>query len=308
MRIAITGATGFVGRELSHHLHEAGHIVIPIVRQATGLPNEVVAGPLETANPAVLANGLRHIDAVAHLAALAHIREATQQAFHRVNVEGTRHLLDAIVAAGVGRVVYMSSIKVNGEETQPGKCFRGTDTPAPEDDCGRTKHEAELLIAAAVRAAALSAVILRPPMVYGAGVSGNFGRLVTAVRRGVPLPLGGVNNRRSLISVHNLVDATTIALMRSDAGSSVLTLSDGEDVSTPTLIEAIGHAVGRRPQLIPLPPNILKLVGRLAGRGDEVRRIIGNLQVDNQAARAVLNWTPRDQLGSALRRMLATES
>lgn len=304
MKIAITGATGFVGRELCHHLREAGHIVVPIVRRTIGLPNEVVAGPLEGANPAMLANGLREVDAVAHLAALTHIREDCRQAFHQVNVDGTRRLLDAIDAAGVGRVVYMSSIKVNGEETQPGERFCGTDIPAPEDEYGRTKHEAERLIATAVRAAARHAVILRPPMVYGSGVAGNFGRLVAAVRRGVPLPFGGVDNRRSLISVRNLVDATAIALTRSDAGGSVLTLCDGEDVSTPDLIEAIGQAVGRRPRLIPLPTGILKFAGRLTGHSDDVRRMIGNLQVDNEAARIALNWAPRDQLCPALRRML----
>lgn len=310
MRIAVTGATGFVGRELAARLTEAGHDVVPIVRRASGLRHELVAGPLETADASALARSLRGVEAVAHLAALTHVQGRagdTAEAFRRVNVEGTQRLVDAVAAAQIKRLVYMSSIKVNGEETRAGQRFSGTDTPAPEDDYGRTKHQAELLIGSATRAAEFQTVILRPPMIYGAGVAGNFGRLVAAVRRGVPLPLRLVKNLRSLISVHNLADATIAALTRPDVHGAVLTLSDGEDVSTPALVEAIGAATGRRARLVPVPVAALTLAGRLAGRSDEIRRIVGNLQVDDRAARVALGWTPQDQLAPALVRMLAPD-
>lgn len=307
MKIAVTGATGFVGRELLTRLQHAGHDVVPIVRRKTGMSNEIIAGGLECADVPALAVGLNGVDAIAHLAALTHVREHpgdAQQAFQRVNVQGTQRLLDAASAAGIRRVVYMSSIKVNGEETHLDHRFSIHDTPDPEDDYGRTKYAAELLIAAGAHAAGMETVILRPPMVYGSGVAGNFGRLVSAVQRGIPLPFKSVNNRRSLISVRNLADATICALTSADADGMVLPISDGEDFSTPALVEAIGVAVGRRARLIPVPVTALELAGRLFGRGEEVRRIVGNLRIDNEAARIALGWTPQDHLQPALLRML----
>lgn len=307
MKIAVTGATGFVGRELLTRLQQAGHKVVPIVRRKTGFSNEVIAGGLETADISALADGMHGVDAIAHLAALTHVRghpANAQQAFQRVNVQGTQRLLHAAAAAGIKRVVYMSSIKVNGEETCFDHRFSGHDTPAPEDDYGRTKYDAELLIANEAVGAGIQTVILRPPMVYGSGVAGNFGRLVSAIQRGIPLPFRLVNNRRSLISVCNLADATICALTRADAAGMVLTVSDGEDFSTPALVEAIGFAVGRPARLIPVPVAALKLAGQLLGRGDEIRRIVGNLQIDNEAACVALGWTPQDHLQPALMRML----
>lgn len=307
MKIAVTGASGFVGRELLTRLQQAGHDVVPIVRRKTGLSNEVIAGDLECADVSALADGLHGVDGIAHLAALTHVRghpADAQQSFQRVNVQGTQRLLNAATAAGIKRVVYMSSIKVNGEETRFDHRFSGHDTPSPEDDYGRTKYEAELLIADEAVTAGLQTVILRPPMVYGRGVAGNFGRLVSAVQQGVPLPFRLVNNRRSLISVCNLADATICALTSAKAAGMILPVSDGKDYSTRALVEAIGFAVGRQARLFPVPVSALKLAGRLLGRGDEVRRIVGNLQIDNDAACAALGWTPQDNLQPALTRML----
>jgi nucleoside-diphosphate-sugar epimerase len=268
------------------------------------MAGELVVGALEDADRGTLTKALRGVDAVAHLAALTHVSlrgEEARHAFERVNVEGTRLLLEAASNAGVQRFVQMSSVKVNGEETRPGERFAGVDTPAPEDDYGRTKHAAEML----VRASGIESVILRPPMVYGADVAGNFARLVAAVRRGVPLPFGAIDNRRSLISVDNLSHATLAALTHPDAAGAVVTLSDDDDRSTAALVRAIGMAIGRPARLVPVPVKMLRFLGGITGRQGAVRRLVGNLQVDNNAARAALDWTPRDRLESALRRMLA---
>lgn len=309
MKIAVTGASGFIGQTLIHRLQHSGHAVVPIVRRPHGLSDEIVTGSLEDADIAALGDRLKGVDAVAHLAARTHVLQDHGDAltsYRRVNVTGTETIARAAVTAGVRRFVYMSSIKVNGEATGPGRCFSGSDVPAPEDAYGRTKHEAEQAIARIAVATGLETVILRPPLVYGANVAGNFARLVEAVRRGIPLPFGLVNNRRSLISVDNLVDATLRALIAPGINGEILTLSDGEDVSTRGLVEAIGAALGRRPRLLPIPVAALILAGRLTGRAQEVRRLVGDLQVDGTTARAVLDWQPREQVAEALRHMLAT--
>jgi nucleoside-diphosphate-sugar epimerase len=305
MRIAVTGAGGFVGRELLHRLREGGYTAIPFVRRAAGLPGEIVTGALEDADISTLARHLDGVDAIAHLAARTHILHDTGDAlaaYRRVNVAGTDRVVRAATAAGISRLVYMSSIKVNGEETRSGRRFSGSDAPAPEDAYGQSKLEAERRIVAS----GLESVILRPPLVYGVGVGGNFARLVTAVRRGVPLPLGRVDNRRSLISVRNLADVTILALTRARAGGQILTVSDGEDVSTRTLVTAIGTAIDRPARLVPIPVVLLRQAGKLLGRGEEVRRLIGNLQLDDEGARTRLGWMPGEQLGPALRRMLGS--
>lgn len=308
MKIAITGASGFVGGELLRTAEEAGHCVVPIVRSGTGRRGEFVAGNLESAEVAALTNALDGVDAVVHLAARTHVMRDhgdVLATYRRINVEATARLMQAVAAAGVRRVVYMSSIKVNGEETQSGERFSGSDVPQPEDDYGRTKYEAEQLVAIEGDRAGFETTILRPPMIYGRGVAGNFERLVTAVTKGIPLPFGLIDNRRSLISVRNLADATLRAAEVPGAGGAVLTLCDGEDVSTRTLVQAIGRAVGRPARLLPVPPFALKLAGRLAGRGAEARRLLGNLQVDTAAARRELGWMPTEQLEQVLPGMLS---
>lgn len=307
MKIAVTGASGFVGGELLRRAAEAGHSVMPIVRSETGRRGEFVTGNLENADVAALADALRGVDTVVHLAARTHVMRDHGDAlatYRRINVEATARLMQAVAATGVKRVVYMSSIKVNGEETPPGVRFSGSDLPQPADDYGRTKYEAEQLVAIEGDRSGFETTILRPPMIYGQAVGGNFGRLVSAVARGIPLPFGLIDNRRSLISVRNLADATLRAAEAANAGGAVLTLCDGEDVSTRTLVKAIGRATGRPARIVPVPPPALKLIGHAAGHGATVRRLLGNLQVDTSAARRVLGWMPTEQLEQALLRML----
>lgn len=306
MKVAITGANGFVGRELIQMFQHDGVEVFPIVRRESGLPNEIVSGNLEATDIERLSYRLEGINAVVHLAARTHVMKTETDAlekYTRTNVEGTRRLLAAVTNSAVERFVFMSSIKVNGERTYPGQIFSGNDDPRPEDDYGNTKRVAEDIIRDIAVRTGLRTAILRPPMVYGLGVGGNFARLVTAVRRGLPLPFGMIDNRRSLISVRNLCEATVKATTISNLGNLVLTLSDGKDVSTRHLVRSIGMAVSRPARLVPVPSSLLYALGLFSGRQNEVRRIIGNLQVDTMTAQHALGWIPSETLDTGLQRI-----
>lgn len=306
MKIAITGATGFVGRELSRVAQFHGIETIPIVRRAHGIRNELVAGDLETANLTELTNGLAGVDAVVHLAARTHVMghdTDSKTKYFRTNVEGTVAITTAAIQAAVGKFVFLSSVKVNGEETADGESYSGSDLPQPEDEYGITKLQAEGIISEKARSGHFQAVTLRPPMIYGADVGGNFARLVAAVRRRVPLPFGLIDNRRSMISVRNLCEAVLRSVLISNPAPIVLTVSDGPDVSTRRLVQSIGDAIGRPARLLPVPSALIRAVGSMTGHSQEVRRLLGNLQVDTQIARDALGWQPSEQLDSALQRM-----
>ncbi|NTZ43418.1 NAD-dependent epimerase/dehydratase family protein [Altererythrobacter sp. SALINAS58] len=306
MRIVVTGASGFVGREMLRRTALSGHHTVPLVRHSAGIEEEVIVGDLAEVDPIVINRAMEGADAVVHLAARTHVmRDAPDatEAFRRANVLATEKVLRAANQSAVGRFVFMSSIKVNGEETQPGERFSGEDVPKPEDDYGRTKLEAERLVTNAALSSQTEVVILRPPLVYGPSVGGNFGRLVAAVRRGVPLPFGAIDNLRSLISVRNLAEATLRAVEAPVQGATVVTLCDGEDVSTRGLVLSIGKAIGRPAHLLPIPPSLMHIAGRLTGRSSEARRLLNNLQVDTSAACKLLSWKPSEQLDAALTRM-----
>lgn len=247
---------------------------------------------------------LRGVDAVVHLAARAHVlRESSDEAHARyraVNALGALRLAEAAAASGIERFVFLSSARVHGE--------RSIDAPFTEsspllatDPYGRSKAEAELGLAALARDSRLAPVVLRPPLVYGPEARGNFARLVALVARGVPLPLGAVRNRRSLIYVGNLVDAIVRAVDDPGAAGETFMVSDGEDVSTPELVRRIARALGKPARLLPVPVALLRLGGALAGRSDDVARLAGDLAVDGGRIRERLQWTPPFRLDDALR-------
>ena len=307
MKVAITGANGFVGREFVQLLQQHRVDVLPIVRRETGLRNEIVSGNLDSLDIDNMSRRLEGVDVVVHLAARTHVMKTETDAlkeYTRTNVEGTRRLLAAVTNSAVERFVFMSSIKVNGEQTRPGQIYSGDDDPRPEDDYGHTKRAAEDIIHNTAIKTGLRTAILRPPMVYGSSVGGNFARLVAAVRRGLPLPFGSIHNQRSLISVRNLCEATFKATSLQGLKNVVLTLSDGDDVSTRELVHSIGIALRRPVRLVPVPLTVLYSLGVLTGRRNELRRIIGNLQVDTNMAQHVLGWKPSDTLTSGLERFL----
>jgi nucleoside-diphosphate-sugar epimerase len=292
LRVLVTGAAGFVGTALCAALPEQGFHVRRAVRAAARESGDAVAvGNIDAFTD--WSTALQGVDAVVHLAALTHRVGATAKEhlgdYRRINVAGTRRLAEQAVAAGVRRFVFMSSIKVNGESTG-NEPFRETDTPAPQDAYGITKLEAEQALSTFARESTIDVVVLRPPLVYGPGVKGNFLRLMRLIGHGVPLPLASVRNRRSLIYVDNLADAVIAALRAPHAAGRTYLVSDGVALSTPDLLRRIGRALGRNARLMPCPPVLLRAAGTLMGRSDEIARLTGSLEVDSTRIGRELGW------------------
>ena len=310
MRIAVTGASGFVGRCLATRLVADGHDVRGIVRRTAGMPDR----PWETleldlvGGPSDWRAGLEGVDTVIHLAARTHAvgerRGGDLADYRAVNVAGTRRVIEAAAQSGVRRLVFVSSIKVNGERTSA-RPFLSVDPPSPEDAYGISKWEAEQVVAEVAGTTGLESVVVRPPLVYGPGAMGNFARLCYAVRRGFVLPFGAVDNRRSLVALDNLVDLLVLCVTHPAAPAQTFLVSDGEELSTPELIRRIAQAMGRRARLLSVPPAVLRMAGRLAGRGAEMGRLLGSLQVNMEHTRQTLGWVPPVTVDEGLQRAVA---
>ncbi len=304
----MTGATGFVGRSLHETLSDTGYGVRRAVRSAErstkGSPGagETVEvgdiGPDTVWGPALNGAG-----SVVHLAARVHVmRESAGDPlaeFRRVNVAGTERLAREAAAAGARRLVYVSSVKVNGEST-PERPFTEKDEPDPQDPYGVSKFEAEKVLQTVSEETGIEVVVLRPPLVYGPGVRANFLSLMRLVDRGLPLPLGAVDNRRSLIYVGNLAGAIVAALERPEAAGETFLVSDGEDVSTAGLVRKLASALGRPARLLPVPPALMLTAGKVTGKSDAVGRLVGSLAVDSGRIRRRLGWQPNHTLDEGL--------
>lgn len=302
--VLVTGATGFVGRRLVAALVDRGERVRVAVRTPqTGLTGVDAAVVGDIHGHTDWGRALDGVDRVFHLAARTHVLDDPAadplREYRRINTEGTARLATAAARSGVRRFVYLSSIKVNGENTDAGP-YTAASVPQPEDAYGQTKWEAERALRGVEKHLGMEAVVLRPPLVYGPGVKANFLKLVDLVARGVPLPLGAVHNRRSLVYVENLVDALIVAGSHAAAAGGTFLVSDGEDVSTPQLVRALATALGVRPRLLPLPPVLLRTAGRLLGREAQVKRLTGSLHLDSQVIRDVLGWRPPRTLEDGL--------
>lgn len=313
MRVLVTGANGFVGRAVCAELTLRGHAVVAAIRTA-----EKAAG-LSCVRAAVVGDlgpdtdwreALNGIDAVVHLAARVHVMgesgEAAEAAHRRANTEGTRRLAEA-AAAGARRFVFLSTVKVMGESSEGRAPFTESDTPAPDADdaYGQSKLAAEIALAGVARTTGLEVAVLRPPLVYGPGVRANFALLMKLARSGLPLPLGSVANRRSLLFVGNLADAIGLALEHPKAAGETFFVSDGEDISVPELIRKSAAVQGRRARLFSFPPFFLRLFARLLGRGDEAGRLLDSLSVDSRKIRDRLGWRPPFTLDQGLARTAA---
>lgn len=304
-RILVTGASGFVGRALCVELERRGYAVRAAVRdlsRATGLTGEIVAvGDIE-ADPD-WSSALAGVDTVVHLAARVHVmRELATEplsAFRALNVMATERLARAAAACGVKRFVYVSSIKVNGEATTD-KPFSSNDVPYPQDSYAVSKWEAEQVLWRVEKETGLEVAVMRPPLVYGPGVGGNFLRLLKLVERGVPLPLASIDNRRSMIYVGNLADALIACATHPAAAGNTYLVGDGEDVSTPRLIGEMARLMGRSARLWPFPPILLHSAAQLIGKAAEVERLTGFLQVDSSRIRNDLAWIPPFTLDQGL--------
>jgi nucleoside-diphosphate-sugar epimerase len=245
------------------------------------------------------------IDAVVHAAARVHMMRNVGRdplgEFRRVNVDGTMNLARQAVRAGVRRFVFISSIKVNGEETQPGAPYSAEDLPAPVDPYGQSKHEAEVELRRLALDTGLEVVIVRPSLVYGPGVKGNFLSLLHWVRKGIPLPFASVRNERSFVALDNLVDLLVTTLTHPSAANQTFLASDGHDLSTPSLLRRTAAAMDKRARLFAVPPQVLLATARVLGRESAAKRLCTSLQVDIRKTREILCWTPPLAVDDALR-------
>lgn len=303
----VSGATGFVGSALCRRLLEDGIRVVPGVRKETIFPNEritpVVVGEINETTD--WSHALAGVDVVFHLAARVHVLSEMAAEplaeFRKTNVKGTEQLARSAAAAGVRRLVYVSSIGVNGFCTEQGKKFSETDVPQPHNAYALSKWEAEQALIGIARETGLQVVIVRPPLVYGGGAPGNFAQLLSVIAKGIPLPFASVHNRRSLIYAGNLADALITCATHPAAAGQTYLVSDGEDVSTTMLVEMIARAFGRNSRTFYFPPGLLRALATLSGRGEQMDRLLGSLCVNDQKIRSELGWTPPYSMEQGLR-------
>jgi nucleoside-diphosphate-sugar epimerase len=299
VNVLVTGATGFVGNRLLQHLvtlpglHARGAVrrgnaVVPPGAES------VIVGNLDAVTDWTTATA--GIDVVVHCAARVHVMSDTAAdplaEFRRVNVDGTLRLAEQAAEAGVKRFVFISSIKVNGEATKPGHPFTATDPASPVDAYGQSKLEAEQRLLKLASETGMEVVIIRPVLIYGPGVKANFRSMMSWLRKGVPLPLGAIDNRRSLLGVDNLTDLIVCCMKHPDAANEIFLASDGADLSTSDMLKAMGRALGKPARLIPLPSAWLQSAARLAGREAVAQRLCGSLQVDIEKNKRLLGWAP----------------
>jgi UDP-N-acetyl-alpha-D-quinovosamine dehydrogenase len=294
-QILVSGAGGFIGRALCPHLAARGHRVI------AGLRREVAPGmpPVAGVEPRLLGDvapgrdwsgALAGVDIVVHLAQQAHRPPAAGALAGEP--EAAAALARGAAQAGVRRLLYMSSVKAMGDETAPGERFCAGDTPHPDDSYGRAKLATERALAEIAAETGLELVILRPPLVYGPGVGGNFRALMRLAGSSLPLPFAALDNRRSLIFLDNLVDLAAAATLHPDAAGRVFLAADGADLSTPALIRILARGQGRAARLFGLPGPVFAALRRLPGLGPAVSRLSLSLAVDDGATRNLLGWTP----------------
>lgn len=303
-KILVTGASGFVGTALYHALLERGFHVRRAVRNADAatIPEkDVIVGELGATTD--WRQALQDVDSVIHLAARAHVMHDTTidpiAEYRRVNVLGTQVLAQAAAASGVRRLIFVSTIKVNGEKTD-GKPYTEQDLPRPQDAYGISKWEAEKALMAIAAASQMEAVVLRPPLLYGPGMKGNFLSLMRVIDHRVPLPLASIRNRRSLLYLGNLIDAIVLCLDHPVAADKTYLVSDNEGVSTPDLVRSIASALGTSARLFSVPLTLFKLAGAVIGKSNAVARLIDSLQVDANNIRRELGWQPRIDMAQGL--------
>jgi UDP-4-keto-D-QuiNAc 4-reductase len=303
MNFLITGATGFVGSALCQLLESSAHTVYGVVRNADAqLPSSVK--PILISSIADLASHpiLSSIDVVIHLAARVHQMKDTSadplSEFRSINTQATKDLAIAAATAGVKRFVYLSSIKVNGDgQAAP---YTEQSEPQADDPYGMSKWEAECVLNDLAATTGLEVVILRPPLVYGAGVKANFLNLMKLVDRGIPLPLGAVQNQRSLVYVGNLVDAIATCATHPNAVGQTFLVSDNADVSTAELVEKIAKSMNKPVRLVSISPVLLTNLARIFGKTATVDRLFGSLTIDSSKLRQTLNWQPPFSLEEGL--------
>lgn len=297
-KILITGSTGFVGARLLERCIGDKMTVSTISR--SGVHSRLKKSAQHHTRGFEFADdlsvALHGQDVLIHCAARVHVMAELSTNpladFRRINVEGTLDLARQAVVAGIKRFIYLSSAKVNGDETVGGHRFSARDIVQPSDPYAVSKNEAEMGLQSLALKSGLEVVIVRPPLVYGAHVGGNFRSLISAVHRGILLPLAGVNNKRSLVSVENLVDLLICIVGHPGAANKILMVSDGDDISTPDLLRKVGTLLGKPARLFSAPAILVHGAAVLTGYSTSLNRLVNSLQVDINETQALLNWKP----------------
>jgi nucleoside-diphosphate-sugar epimerase len=308
IKILVTGSSGFVGTHLVEKLTScSGYEVGALVRTHPELPSQSVVyhqlsdfSQVDGKHPA-----LQNVDVVVHLASRVHVMNETEveplAAFRSVNVGHTLKLARSAAIAGAKRFIFVSSVKVNGEGTEPGRPYRETDLPSPKDPYGVSKMEAEEGLRALALETGLEMVIIRPVLVYGPGVKANFESMMKWLHKGIPLPFGAIHNQRSLVALDNLADLILTCISHPAAADQTFMVSDGEDLSTTQLLQKLAESLGSPTRLIPVPEQVLITGAKLMGKTALSQRICGSLQVDINKARSLLGWRPVISVDQGLR-------
>jgi len=298
MRILVTGASGFVGRALCTELLRQKHVVVAVVRNK----NNALGVSIETATVCAIDHHtdwsatLRHVDVVVHLAARVHVMrdhaDNPLAEFRKVNVAGTLNLAMQAAKAGVKRFIFISSVKVNGEHTDVGIALTEESLVNPQDAYGISKLEAEQGLMLIAQQTGMEVVVIRPPLVYGAGVKANFATMMRMVKLCFPLPFGAIYNTRSFVYIDNLVSLILKCIDHPAAANQVFLVSDGHDLSTTELLRVCANALRVKSTLMPIPQKWIEIFAALIGKKEVAQRLCGNLQVDITKAHTLLDWTP----------------
>ena len=308
MRVIITGCSGFVGRALLVQLARKPRLEIVGVSRVR--PAHLLDGtkwlPRSLLTQAEARLGLVRESVVVHTAGRAHIlRETSNEPlveYRRANVEETLEIAERAASCGVRRFIFLSSIKVNGEAAPQLRPFTADDEAMPLDPYAVSKMEAERTLRDLSRRSGMEITIIRPPLVYGPGVKGNFLSMMRCLGRGVPLPLGAIHNLRSLVAIDNLVDLVATCVYHPAAANQTFLVSDGEDLSTTLLLRRLGAALNKPARLVPVPEQLLMLAATVVGKGGVARRLCGSLCVDISKTRQLLGWSPPVGVDEGLRK------